>query len=514
MTDFDSRSEPSQPQSIETWLSEHPDCPESYELARCLSNKRKRPEASRAVGSSKRRTLGDIQPNAMAQPSPTRNKTGDKTNKSPHKNPTTPTTTRGRRRKQPEPHEDDERTPRAVGQQSLLADKLVFDPPDYAGAEIEDSKLEDDTSLSSEDSKQKSSKRSSQRTLSPRKARAYMQGAEISVKIAKIPSNIYPFPSAAQNLRNDLEALQKRKGLLEKSICKHAQGKLGNDDEDVLYKTEETSVTPEETLDHLQTWYTVLKIEVAAEECEVEDCAEASWNAEVHCKILREALQGHWRSNNVWYRDITTAKIFDKELLPKVSGLSAKSKLVDFAIMVRPQESSLLEDALERKCDSMPSKTINQTDASYIRNKPIAISMEVKRPAGNEDVSMVELQTWVTAHYNMLKVLLCPDNASGTFELPVLPLIQVQGHMWNLWIAEYKSAKNQIIIHRRIFLGSTDKIVGIYQIIASIQRLAQWVADEYQLWWIKAILGVDPQILEVKPKNLVEDNLASPKELV
>ncbi|KAL9012214.1 MAG: hypothetical protein Q9173_003008 [Seirophora scorigena] len=499
MTKFDVRSEPSEPLSIESWLSDHP-VPENYELPTYPSNKRKRTKATRAVGSSKRPTLGDIQPNAMTHPSPTKDKTDSKRRQSPRKNPTTPKPSRGRRGKQPKSPEDNEITPRAVGQLSLLTNKPLFDPRSHADAETEDDVVEDDTCLSSEDSKHKSSTRSSQRTLSPRKALAYMQDAEMSVKIAKIPSSIYPFPPAAQSLRNDLEALQKRKGLIEGSIRKLAQGKLGNDDEDTLYKGRETTLTPEETFEHLQTWHKILQIEGAAEECEVEDCAEPSWNAEVHCKLLREALQGQWRSKNVWYRDITTAKIFDKELLPKIPGLSAKSKLVDFAIMVRPQESSVLEAAMARKCSSMPFKTINQTDASYVRNKPIAISMEVKRPAGNEDVSAVELQTWVTAHYNMLKALLYPKNALGSFELPVLPLIQVHGHMWNLWIAEYKNANNEIIIHRRVFLGSTDRIVGIYQIIASVQRLAQWVAEEYQLWWIKAILGVDLETLDVSPE--------------
>ncbi|KAI4111322.1 MAG: hypothetical protein LQ345_006822 [Seirophora villosa] len=487
----------SEPPRVESWLSDLP-VSEDYELLICPSNKRKRTKATRPVGSSKRRTLGDIQPNAMAPSSPTKEKSDGERKRSSRKNPTTPKPTRGRRGQQPQSPEDHDTTPRAVGQLSLLTKKPLFDPRSHADAETEDDIVEDDTSLTSEDSKHKSSTRSSQRTLSPRKARAYMQGAEMSVKIAKIPSSVYPFPPAAQNLRKDLEALQKRKGLIDGSIREAAQKKLGNDDEDTLYKDRETTATPEETCEHLQIWLRVLQIEDAAEECEVEDCAEASWNAEVHCRILREALQGQWRSKNVWYRDITTAKIFDKELLPKIPGLSAKSKLVDFAIMMRPQESSVLEDAIERKCSSMPSKTINQTDASYIRNKPVAISMEVKRPAGNEDVATVELQTWVTAHYNMLKVLLYPNNAPGTFELPVLPLIQVHGHMWNLWIAEYKNAKNEIIIHRRVSLGSTDRIVGIYQIIASVQRLAQWVAEEYQPWWIRAILGVDPKTLDVR----------------
>ncbi|KAI4287221.1 MAG: hypothetical protein L6R35_003522 [Caloplaca aegaea] len=494
MTESDIRSERSGPRSIETWLSEHPELPEHYEHTACLGKQRKRTKATRAIGSSKRRALGIIQPNAMAPSSPTKNKTDTKGKQAAQKIPITPKTTRGRRGKQPEPPEDPEATPRAISQHSLPTNTVRFDPRNQAGAEVEAGNLEDDHS---EDSKQESSTRSSQRTLSPRKARAYMQDAEVSVTIAKIPSNIYSFPSAAQTLRNDLKALQERKGLLELSIREVARDRLGNDDKDALYMIRENPITPEETSNQLQTWKNVLGIESAAEECEVEDCAEASWNSEVHCKILREALQGHWRSRNVWYRDITTAKIFDKELLPKVAGLSAKNKLVDFAIIVRPHEMSALEAAIKRECALLPQKTINQTDASYVRNKPIAISMEVKRPAGDEDVALVELQTWVTAHYNMLKVLLDSKDGLGAFDFPILPLIQVQGHVWNLWIAEYKDTPNQIIIHRRILLGSTDRIVGIYQIIASVQRLAQWVAEEYQPWWIKEVLGVDPKTLGV-----------------
>ncbi|KAL8653684.1 MAG: hypothetical protein Q9210_001953 [Variospora velana] len=497
MTGSDIRSERSDPRSIESWLSEHPEFPEHYEHTAWLSKHRKRTTATRAIGSSKRSALVIIQPNAMAPPSPTKDRTGSKGKQAAQKIPITPKTTRGRKGKQSEPPEDPEATPRAIGQHPLLTSRLLFDPRSQAGAEVEAGNLGDDHSLSSDDSKQESSTRSSQRTLSPRKARAYMQDAEISVQLAKIPSSDYPFPSAAQPLRNDLRALQKRKGLLDISIREIAKDKLGIDEEDALYKTPENTVTPEESFRHLRTWYNVLEIESAAEECEVEDDAEASWNTEVHSRILREALRGHWRSKNIWYKDITTARIFDKELLPKVPGLSAKNKLVDFAIIVRPQVLSVLDGAIKRKCASMPPKTINQTDASYVRNKPIAISMEVKRPAGNEDIAVVELQTWVTAHYKMLKVLLDSNNALGTFDLPILPLVQVQGHTWNLWIAEYKETENQIIIHRKISLGSTDEVVGIYQLIASVQRLAQWVAEEYQAWWIKAVLGVDPKTLGV-----------------
>ncbi|KAL8709031.1 MAG: hypothetical protein Q9220_006155 [cf. Caloplaca sp. 1 TL-2023] len=497
MSDLQSPGPTSQPRSVDSWLSKHPQHPNHYASVDSSLQGLKRPRQPRATHyerSQKRPILGELSPNAI----PPSLSSQDQRNC-----PAPPRSLRSRGRSAPSDNADDEiedvdPTPRATCQKSILANVADLISRNEADAQVED---EDDTSQNSRESPPKST-RSSQRTLSPRKARAYMEDADISVRIAKIPSSVHASPAGAQTLRKDLEALQKHKRLIDSSLRERGKEKLSDDDEETLYKDEEHTQTPEEKFSHLQTWHDVIGIEGAAEECEVEDLAEPSWNAEVHCKILRQALHGYWRAKEIWYRDITTARIFDKELLPKIPGLASKSKLVDFAIMIRPQETSPLEYALEKKCESMPSRAINQTDASYIRNKPIAISIEVKRPAGNEDISLVELETWVTAHFNMLKVLLRSNQLLGKVDLPILPLIQIQGHMWNLWIAEYKETEEtgkQIIIHKRISLGSTDKVVGIYQVIASVQRLAQWANEDYRSWWIKHAAGIDPETFRESP---------------
>lgn len=485
----------SQSGSIKCWLSEHPDRLEDYELTTSSGQKRKRSRVEHAVSGSKRRTLGEIQPNTMPPPQPSPKRSGKQDQKSPEKNPTTPRATR-KRDKQPDVFANEEPTPRASHRLPLLRKASVLHPPGYKDSEPDDGEVEDESSRESGSSRQKYETISSKRSVSPRKTRANMEIAEISVIIALLDSDEYNIPSAAQNLVDDLEDLQSQQRLLPSSIREYAREVLRKDN-DSLYK-QQTPAASKEISHHLRTWYNAIDILDGAKECFGDDCAESSWNMEVHSRTLRAALQGHWRSEGVWYRDITSARIIDKDLLPKVSGQS-KSKMVDFAMILRPRALTPLWERIQDKCKSMPYNTINQTDASYVRKYPIAISMEVKRPAGNEDESLVEIETWVTAHYNMLKVLTRPNDPSANeVELPILPLLRVQGHHWKLMIAEYRRAKNRIFIYREVALGSTDKILGIYQIMASLQRLAEWVSEVYRPWWIKAALDIEPQ-------SLVED---------
>ncbi|KAI4241581.1 MAG: hypothetical protein L6R42_011227 [Xanthoria sp. 1 TBL-2021] len=163
--------------------------------------------------------------------------------------------------------------------------------------------------------------------------------------------------------------------------------------------------------------------------------------------------------------------------------------MVDFGIVIQPQTRSTLWKEIVEVCKSQAYHTINQTDAPHLCRTPIAISMEVKRAGGSEDEALVQLETWVTAHYNNLKVLL--GSSGQEVDLPILPLVQTQGHEWRLIIAEMKSEENLIILHRGIKLGSTDNVLGIYQIMASINRLAQWVSGDYRTWWTRTVLGYD-----------------------
>lgn len=241
-------------------------------------------------------------------------------------------------------------------------------------------------------------------------------------------------------------------------------------------------------LEHTREWQDVLDIQEAAQDCTLKDATEAAWIMDVCAPILRVALRGKWKEREVWYEDLTTARIFDKELLPKVAGVPEKSKMVDLGIVIKPRRWGPLSKRIVATGSTFPFQTVNQTDAPHVSQTPIAISAEVKRPDGSETVSWIQLVTWITAHYNHLQLLL--TEGGSTSKPPALPLLQIRGHQWMLMIAE-RSEDNKIILHSGIELGSSGNLLGIYQIIASIRRLAQWILGDYRPWWTREILKFD-----------------------
>ncbi|KAL8741887.1 MAG: hypothetical protein Q9184_008330, partial [Pyrenodesmia sp. 2 TL-2023] len=236
----------------------------------------------------------------------------------------------------------------------------------------------------------------------------------------------------------------------------------------------------------------VLDIRDAAGEYATDDTPESSWNMDINSPLLRLALRDHWKSKEIWYKDLTTSKIYDKDLLPKVPGISQKSKMVDLAIVIKPHRLGPLWEKISSKCSEVAYKTVNQTDATHVSQTPIAISGEVKRAGGDKAESFVRLATWVTAHYAHLQIMLEMSEDTDA-QLPALPLLQIIGDRWRLIIAEMKLEKGQIIFHSDIELGSSKDVLGIYQIIASLRRLAKWTSKQYRPWWMKTILGYDEE---------------------
>ncbi|KAL8735428.1 MAG: hypothetical protein Q9166_000974 [cf. Caloplaca sp. 2 TL-2023] len=506
MTAFDICS---QSGSVESWLAEQPEDPKDYEPS--LVSYRKRPSQRRGIDVRKRRCLSEIEPNTVLMDPPKKGQRVSpykekkhntvlkdspekrqqaKFNKQKKKDASTlPSSLALRSRTRSVPDEavfddielDNERTPRAIRKTPSLKGYPKFDPPT---ADAEQRSSEDDGVTSNADTTSTNRTRPS----SPRKARQKLLLAEVGIIPVTIGTKGFELPKEAQNLCRDLRRLQTQRGLLPLSVRNDARDELEFDD-DMYYSEQPEPAEILHSLNHEEVWKSVHFIRDAAQEAFDEDSPESTWNMTVHAPILQTALRGHWKSQEIWYKDLTTARVCDKDLLPKVQGASVKSKMVDFGIVIQPQARSTLWDEVVQVCKSQAYHTVNQTDAPHLCKTPIAISMEVKRAGGSEDEALVQLETWVTAHYNNLRVLLRSRGEEA--ELPILPLIQTQGHEWRLIIAEMDSNESLIILHRGIKLGSTDSMLGIYQIIASIDRLAQWVSADYRIWWTRSVLGYD-----------------------
>jgi hypothetical protein len=342
---------------------------------------------------------------------------------------------------------------------------------------------------------------SSFRATSTRSARArspvkrigdfYLSSVPITLHDFNTPD--HPLPLAAKSLVRDLRRISAGRGVIPHDIKERAM--LYLEDiifDDVCFVDPNCDTDRNTPAQHEDLWRHVLDILEAARECRTQHLPEASWNAEAHSRLLRASLSGRWRDRGVWYRDITTAKIADVSLLPTAySGSSSstimQSKMVDYALIIdpTPKLGARIAETLRQEGKS----SINQTGAEHVRFAPIGVSFETKRAAVNEDEAHVQLGIWVIAHFARLRQLISNRATEGEEEetLPILPLVIVQGHDWKMMVAEAIVDRDgggdfKVVILRDLRLGSTDTVLGIYQLIEAVGRLARWVDEEYRPW--------------------------------
>ena len=332
----------------------------------------------------------------------------------------------------------------------------------------------------------------SKRSSSPRKARFDLQLAKVSVQNTPFGEPGRVLPASANGLYRAIRSISMYQHVLPSAIRSIIKNTVEDLDEDIYYNI--SSDDTEDSQLHHAHWERVLRVLGAARECQKCDYPESAWNSEVHSRVLRIALEGR-ESAQVWYKDLTSARISERRLLPDIPGFSPKSKMVDYGIVIQPTNESILEASIYRLCREQQLDSVNQTDPNHVRFTPLAISIETKRAAIEEDQAILQLNTWVSAHFAKLDSLVgsyAPNEKAKTevrakATMPILPLVKVQGHDWKFFIAEKKA--DLILIHGPLAIGSTLSHLGVYQILAALRRLAKWVNDEYRPWWTREILG-------------------------
>ena len=249
-------------------------------------------------------------------------------------------------------------------------------------------------------------------------------------------------------------------------------------------------------LGHSRFWDRVVEVHKNTVECLNRGFPEPAWNEKVHSKILDLALTGYWETKEVWYMNVTVARISNKSLVPwNIATGAMQSKMVDYAIIIDPSQdfsgdpsSSLHNHIIEKLRTEKRGASINQTAADWICFQPIAINIETKKGAVNEDESHLQLGTWLIAQFSRLRQLI-PDQAKAKTKLPSFPILSVQGQRWLLMIASLRE-NDRINLIKELHLGDTGSIAGVYQVVAAIRRLAQWVNDDYRPWFEREILGI------------------------
>jgi hypothetical protein len=330
------------------------------------------------------------------------------------------------------------------------------------------------------------------------------------VQIRAINTRDNPIPPGAAQLCLDLRRIGTCNGIIPFDIKSKAAEYIKDfrmNDANFMAGDDETAapVTKEDkgssfarNLSTDEVWNFVVEISEAAAECLDDSLPESSWNTEVHSRVLQLALRGYWRCRGIWYTDVSASKIHDLSLLPLLAnGTPMQSKMVDYALLIKPDENLTRRITAKLRTEGRPS--INHSMAEHLRFSPIAISIETKRAAIGEDDAHVQLAMLVAAHFARLRQLTAAvtadtkppnDRPFHPPKLPILPIVVVQGHDWKLMIAEAVSP-HQVKILRDIHLGSTDSLLGIYRLMAEIRRLACWVDEEYRPWFVREALGED-----------------------
>ena len=165
--------------------------------------------------------------------------------------------------------------------------------------------------------------------------------------------------------------------------------------------------------------------------------------------------------------------------------------MVDYAIIIDPDEdfkgdaSKSIHNHIVEKVSGEMNATINQTAAPYVRYRPIGVSIETKKGLVGEEEAHVQLAIWMIAQYTRLRQLMT-NQATG--KLPSFPVLSVHGQRWFLMIACIRE-NGHIDLIKELLVGDTGSFAGVYQVIAAIRRITQWVNDDYRPWFEREILG-------------------------
>ena len=129
--------------------------------------------------------------------------------------------------------------------------------------------------------------------------------------------------------------------------------------------------------------------------------------------------------------------------------------------------------------------SIKYIAAPYVRYRPVRVSIETKRGLVGEEEARVQLATCMIAQYTRLSQLMT-NQATG--KLPCFPMLSVHGQRWFFMIACIHE-NGHIDLIKELLVGDTGSFAGVYQAIATIRRIAQWVHDDYRPCFEREILG-------------------------
>ncbi|KAI1163444.1 hypothetical protein F5B18DRAFT_661781 [Nemania serpens] len=165
--------------------------------------------------------------------------------------------------------------------------------------------------------------------------------------------------------------------------------------------------------------------------------------------------------------------------------------MLDFCIALQPHDTTAAERIRELRRRTSGSTT-NHTDFYPLRDKPIILTVESKKPGEGLLEAQTQVGVWQAAQWRLLEMQhrgTQHSGESGTAGLPFLPALFIQGAQWSF--AATTRHGNETLLWTQQNIGATDTVLGIFQIIHTLRHLAQWSTMIYWKWYKIAILAIN-----------------------
>ncbi|KLU91292.1 hypothetical protein MAPG_09813 [Magnaporthiopsis poae ATCC 64411] len=296
-------------------------------------------------------------------------------------------------------------------------------------------------------------------------------------------------PAALRDLQRDLKQAVVGKPVISSS----RKAEILAADDTIL----ETHFFPDYQGPESPAYKDVLKICRRAGKYAVGAFDEATWRVGVVFPLLDLAIPD---DGGLIVVPCTPARVVDKNLLPSAYD---NGKMVDFCLAIDPSwndgpdiglPDTDADEALRRLQELQPHRTINHTDYQPLSEKPIALSITVKRASGNMEEAQTQLRVWQFAHWQMLRRLASIDfdgHDPTTVEgLPFLPGVYIVGHQWR-FSATTCDMFGSVTQWIDVALGDTSSPHGIYCIVWGLRRIASYLTEDYWDWFQTRLLRLN-----------------------
>ncbi|GAP87518.1 putative methyltransferase type 11 [Rosellinia necatrix] len=313
------------------------------------------------------------------------------------------------------------------------------------------------------------------------------------VLVAQITRNDARIPTDLLEMLGALDQFQTRVGIVPDYLAAEIEARAREDRElynfqpSTFYRADEAVLTPDPNPRlHLDR---VVEVFSEAMECFNEEHSKATWNALVHWPVLRLALGSITGSSEVAVDRRTRGQRHPVHVrampctIARLQGRPHDAKMVDYCFFIDPSGDDVqrIDEIREAR------EYINHTDYHPLRRRPIVLSAASTEPGEGYKDAQIQLGVWQAAQWALLENLL-KSSATQAALIPFLPALIIQGHEWS-FAATTRSGRHTILWVGQA-IGSTNSVLGVFQIIHALQYIAAWIRDTYWHWYRRAILQI------------------------